>query len=626
MDTADLPSRNQVAAAFPQLEIMELIGRGGMGIVFKARQPHLDRWVALKLLPEKLARDPLFAERFHREGRVLARLSHPNIVTVHDFGRTQDFYFLMMEFVDGVNLRQAMRVGRFSPAEALAVVPRICEALQYAHDQGVLHRDIKPENILLDGKGRVKIADFGIAKLAHEQAESMMLTGTGSALGTPHYMAPEQLERPSEVDHRADIYSLGVVFYEMLTGELPIGRFAPPSASTPVGTAVDDIVFRALEKDRDKRFQSAGEVKTNVEQIATTGVTPATASRRRRVALGWAVMAAAAVVVVLALGTWRWRVGLSARELVSMGPGKLASAQHEPRVRFTITSVDLRKDSDGNWLGFDYVDDDHGSAQRAFRYDAAVAGFVGRTRATSFEVPFRDGSPGVRHQRIEFQLPLNVAPADLLNLEQGTRTNWVRRTVVTRPGEEHMLFNLNLAQRGTLTGWMGAVSTTATAAAQRNDEADALAIRDAKNRQRNIEAAYRQGSATMEDLLKAQRDAAVAEARGDELAATRAYLGFMVGMLAEARQKNDIPLTLRMELQKAQAEHRLAVLEAKGDPERLVMADVAFWKAAVAHAQQQHEAGVISAEDLQRKELELEAFARTAMERVSSNHSHSANR
>jgi len=265
--TSEIPSIERIAAAFPQLEIVELVGRGGMGFVFKARQPHLDRFVALKLLPDKLAKDAQFAERFNREGRVLAKLNHPNIVSVFDFGQSGGFYYLQMEYVDGVNLRQAMRAGRFSPAEALTIVPKVCEALQYAHEQGILHRDIKPENILLDAKGRVKIADFGIAKLVGEDQPNITLTNTGAALGTPHYMAPEQLEKPSTVDHRADIYSLGVVFYEMLTGELPIGRFAAPSSKTPVNTTVDDVVFRALEKDRERRFQSAGEMKTQVEHL-----------------------------------------------------------------------------------------------------------------------------------------------------------------------------------------------------------------------------------------------------------------------------------------------------------------------------------------------------------------------
>ncbi len=265
----DPPSREAVAAAFPQLEIRELIGAGGMGFVYEARQPKLDRRVALKLLPTRPGSDPAFAERFHREARFLARLNHPNIVAVYDFGQSGDFCWLMMEFVDGVNLRQAMRAGRFSPAAALALVPKICEALQFAHDQGVLHRDIKPENILLDTRGGVKIADFGIAKLVGDERTDLTLTASGARLGTPHYMAPEQIERPSEVDHRADIFSLGVVFYELLTGELPLGRFAPPSTMSSVDPKVDEVVFRALAKRRELRQQSAGEVKTQVEGINT---------------------------------------------------------------------------------------------------------------------------------------------------------------------------------------------------------------------------------------------------------------------------------------------------------------------------------------------------------------------
>jgi len=263
------PSLEVVQAAFPHLEILELIGAGGMGAVFKARQPKLDRLVALKVLAEPLRRHPAFAERFHREARLLARLNHPNIVSVFDFGESNGLFYLMMEHVDGVNLRQAMRAGRFTPPQALDVVPKICEALQFAHEHGVLHRDIKPENILLDAKGRVKIADFGIAKLVGAGKAEVTLTASGAALGTPAYMAPEQLERPGEVDHRADIYSLGVVFYEMLTGELPLGRFAPPSQKTPLDQRVDDIVLRALAKEKELRQQSAGEVKTEVERVTS---------------------------------------------------------------------------------------------------------------------------------------------------------------------------------------------------------------------------------------------------------------------------------------------------------------------------------------------------------------------
>ncbi len=262
------PSREEVAAAFPQLEILELIGQGGMGFVFKARQPKLERLVALKILPQELAADTAFADRFTREGRVLARLNHPNIVAIHDFGQAGNFFYLLMEFVDGVNLRQAMRAGRFTPAQALAVVPKICEALEFAHNEGILHRDIKPENILVDTRGRVKIADFGIAKLLGDVRPEGMLTGSGATLGTPHYMAPEQLEKPGTVDHRADIYSLGVVFYEMLTGELPLGRFQPPSHKVEMDVRLDEVVLRALEKEPSRRYQHASQVKTAVETIA----------------------------------------------------------------------------------------------------------------------------------------------------------------------------------------------------------------------------------------------------------------------------------------------------------------------------------------------------------------------
>ncbi|NNC88678.1 MAG: serine/threonine protein kinase [Akkermansiaceae bacterium] len=261
------PSLEEIAAAFPQFEVLELIGSGGMGAVFKVRQPRLDRVVALKVLPRALAGDERFTERFTREARTLAKLSHPNIVAVHDFGESGGFHYLLMEYVDGANLREAMHAGKFTPEQAFAVVPEICTALQYAHDEGVLHRDIKPENLLLDTKGRVKIADFGIAKLVgREFAGEAPLTRT-IAPGTPQYMAPEQIEHPADVDHRADIYSLGVVFYEMLTGELPIGRFAAPSEKAAVGGRVDEIVFRTLEKEPQRRQQSAGEVKTQVEGL-----------------------------------------------------------------------------------------------------------------------------------------------------------------------------------------------------------------------------------------------------------------------------------------------------------------------------------------------------------------------
>src|SRR6185503_14481821 len=203
----------ELAPHFLQLEILECLGRGGMGVVYKARQKSLNRFVALKLLaPERVA-DAKFAQRFTQEAQALATLNHPSIVTIHDFGQAGGFYFLLMEFVDGVNLRQAMKAGRFTPEQALVIVPPVCEALQYAHEHGIMHRDIKPENLLLDKEGRVKIADFGIAKMLHADGSDLGLAESQPA-GTPQYMAPEQKEH-GRTDHRADIYSLGVVLYEL---------------------------------------------------------------------------------------------------------------------------------------------------------------------------------------------------------------------------------------------------------------------------------------------------------------------------------------------------------------------------------------------------------------------------
>src|SRR5688500_5193900 len=279
-----LPQPAEMAKLFPQLEILELLGRGGMGAVYKARQRGLDRFVALKILPPGIDRDPGFQERFVREARALARLSHPNIVAVHDFGQAGGLYYFLMEFVDGVNLREMLRGGHLTPVDALAIVPQVCDALQFAHEEGIVHRDIKPENILVDKKGRVKIADFGLAKIvtggaAANAPRDYTLTAPQMVMGTPHYMAPEQLERPATVDHRADIYSLGVVFYEMLTGELPLGRFPPPSRKFQLDVRLDDVVLRTLEKEPQYRYQRVGEVKTELASLAT-GSPPAWSAAR----------------------------------------------------------------------------------------------------------------------------------------------------------------------------------------------------------------------------------------------------------------------------------------------------------------------------------------------------------
>jgi serine/threonine protein kinase len=266
------PAPTDLARYFPQLEILELLGQGGMGAVYKARQTKLDRLIAVKVLPPEVARDPAFAERFMREARSLARLNHPNIVTIYDFGETSGLFYFSMEFVDGRNARQLMHEGKLAQTQALPIVAQICDALRYAHDEGIVHRDIKPENILLDKRGRVKIADFGLAKLVGLTPSFLTLTGAHEVMGTLFYMAPEQTRRSHQVDHRADIYSLGVVCYEMLTGELPLGRFAPPSHKAPVDARLDGIVLRALAREPEHRYQDAGDLKQEVDSISAIAV------------------------------------------------------------------------------------------------------------------------------------------------------------------------------------------------------------------------------------------------------------------------------------------------------------------------------------------------------------------
>jgi predicted Ser/Thr protein kinase len=272
-----------IAPYFPQLEILDLLGQGGMGTVFKARQTKLDRLVAVKIIRPETANDPAFAERFMREARTLARLNHPSIVAVHDFGEINleadggpsaisggTLYFFIMEYVDGANLRQLMQSGPISPQLTLGIVQQVCDALQFAHDEGVVHRDIKPENIMLDTKGRVKIADFGLAKLADRSGADWTLTGTRQVMGTPMYMAPEQLAGSRDVDHRADVYSLAVVFYEMLTGVIPIGHFARPSVKAAVDVRLDDVILKAMDSEPEQRYQSIGDLRSSVAEIAAS--------------------------------------------------------------------------------------------------------------------------------------------------------------------------------------------------------------------------------------------------------------------------------------------------------------------------------------------------------------------
>jgi serine/threonine protein kinase len=273
------PPASEIAEYFPQLEVYDLLGLGGMGMVYKARQLNLDRLVALKILSPELSSQPAFAERFAREAKALARLHHSNIVSLYDFGRAGPYYYFLMEYVDGVDLHTLIQQKELKPPDALRIVVEICHALEFAHDEGIIHRDIKPGNILLDKKGRVKMADFGLAKLAGADGERLpAITLATGMMGTPQYMAPEQIERPSQVDARADLYSVGVILYEMLTGELPLGRFPLPSEKARTDARLDQVVMRALEKEPDRRYQHASEILTQVEAFSA----PATAAVRSR--------------------------------------------------------------------------------------------------------------------------------------------------------------------------------------------------------------------------------------------------------------------------------------------------------------------------------------------------------
>ncbi len=251
----EFPSLEELAALLPQYEMHGIVGIGGMGAVYRARQVSLDRWVAIKVLPASSAQRPEDVQRFIKEARSMARLVHPHIVAVFDFGQTSAGHlFLVMEFVDGTDLHQLTRRGEISPERARRIVSELCEALQFAHDRGVAHRDIKPANILITQDLHVKVADFGLAREASAQTVADEIE-----YGTPDYTAPERLIIGASVDHRADIYSLGVVMHEMLTGQTPTAAGAQIQQGLPENFAA--IIAKCLQPEPEARFQKAAEVR-----------------------------------------------------------------------------------------------------------------------------------------------------------------------------------------------------------------------------------------------------------------------------------------------------------------------------------------------------------------------------
>jgi serine/threonine protein kinase len=263
------PSVEELQKALPQYEISAFIARGGMGAVYKGMQKTLKRPVAIKVLPPEIDDGDLqFAARFKHEAQAMAQLSHPNIVAVFDAGETPDgLLYFVMEFIEGTDVAQLIASeGQLDPLRAIQITTSVCEALAFAHEEGIIHRDIKPSNIMLDKRGRVKVADFGLAKTVN--LEHSLQTQSNMALGTPDFIAPEALIPGMKVDQRADIYAVGVMLYQMLTGHIPRGRFELPSGVVPrVDKGFDPIVDKAMQTDREKRYSSATEMKRDVESV-----------------------------------------------------------------------------------------------------------------------------------------------------------------------------------------------------------------------------------------------------------------------------------------------------------------------------------------------------------------------
>ena len=251
---------------FGPYRIIAPLGRGGMASVYKAYEAGLDRYVALKVLPAEFLHDPDFAERFTREAKVIAKLEHPRIVPIHAFGIDEGIPWMAMRLVGGGTVASLLTSGRLAHRRAVAILDETAEALDHAHERGVLHRDVKPQNVLLDETGHAYLADFGIAKLVEGSA---VLTKSGMISGTPQYMAPEQAQG-EKADHRTDIYALGIVAYEMLTGRLPFTADTPvailmkhimdPIPIPPISEVPEPltrVLLKCLAKDPGARWGSA---------------------------------------------------------------------------------------------------------------------------------------------------------------------------------------------------------------------------------------------------------------------------------------------------------------------------------------------------------------------------------
>ncbi len=250
-------------------DVLDKIGQGGMAVVYQGIQPSLNRRVAIKVLPKHFANSEELVARFNREAQIAAQLNHPNIVQIIDRGKSKGMLYIVMEYVDGEDLGVLIEKGVLTLGKIVSYSNQICDALAYAHEKGVIHRDLKPANILIDKSGdRAKISDFGIAQISLPGLEHSTLTSEHAALGTISYMSPEQRTDSHSVTHLTDIFSFGVMLYQMLTSELPIGHFKMPSRLNPhIPLGFDDIIKKCLETNPSDRFQSATELKNAINNI-----------------------------------------------------------------------------------------------------------------------------------------------------------------------------------------------------------------------------------------------------------------------------------------------------------------------------------------------------------------------
>ncbi len=276
-----LPSDSQIG----QYRIVEQIGVGGMATVYKAAQPKLDRYVAIKIMHQAFLQDPAFRSRFEREARIVARLEHANIVPIYDYDDLNGQPYLVMKLISGHTLKEMLQEGALSLEEIQRLIPRIADALTYAHTQGILHRDIKPSNIIIDEGGTPYLTDFGLARIT-QLGESTM--SADMMLGTPHYISPEQAQGTADIDARTDVYSLGVILYELVTGRVPFtgettyaivhkhiyAAPPPPSQLNPeIPAAVEAVLLKALEKNPINRYDTPNTMMTAFQQaIAQSGL------------------------------------------------------------------------------------------------------------------------------------------------------------------------------------------------------------------------------------------------------------------------------------------------------------------------------------------------------------------